>query len=390
MRIVVSTFVLLGHWPVSVRAISPVQLQLISASPEPVINQTQAAREGLYGGFEVGRVVLANGTYHAFTHELYKPPPAPGWGWIGIGHWRSKDGSSWTRMDPVRVPHWSPDNKTWLVYTSPMPFFDDSSNHWRLYHAMAPDDHVNDQMPGPDQRWDSQHVQLHVATASISGFEAIDNPATQWIEDNITLVALRGPSSLSISNPWQVPGGKWRVFFQESGLAVTVAESESLLGLYRPLPHVRGGLAGVQYVENPVVTKLRDGRYILVFDYLSAELHEGFSRKIGFLWSTDGASWNMNQLQVVSLAEPTDFFWTNIVRTPLGLIEELDGTLTLFYTGRQQNASATNGVWAECSETKQVWSKMVYHGCFMGMGVAHFRLTASGSGGPQDESPQLV
>ena len=87
-------------------------------------------------------------------------------------------------------------------------------------------------------------------------------------------------------------------------------------------------------VENPIVLRLKSGRFIAVFDTLSRPL------AIGYTVSEDGIGWS--QASYIELKR-TPNLWVGNIRTPLGLIEEPDGTFTCFYTGYGTNAYAGYG-----------------------------------------------
>ena len=76
-------------------------------------------------------------------------------------------------------------------------------------------------------------------------------------------------------------------------------------------------------VENPIVTRLKNGHYIAVFDSV------GPTDQIGYALSQDGVEWGKAKYLVLDRSR----LWTSDARTPLGLIPEGDRTFTLFYTG---------------------------------------------------------
>jgi hypothetical protein len=86
--------------------------------------------------------------------------------------------------------------------------------------------------------------------------------------------------------------------------------------------------------ENPIVLRLKSGRFIAVFDVLARPL------AIGYIVSEDGISWS--QASYIDIKR-TPNLWVNDPRTPLGLIEEPDGTFTCFYTGYGTQAYAGYG-----------------------------------------------
>jgi hypothetical protein len=105
-------------------------------------------------------------------------------------------------------------------------------------------------------------------------------------------------------------------------------------------------LSGVLGTENPVVTRLKSGRYVAVFDTLKNQPEKGYAADghlIGYADSVDGVHWSAaKQLDV----DCTKLWWVKDIRTPLGLVEEADGTFTLFYTAhRRPTAGESSKGW---------------------------------------------
>jgi hypothetical protein len=80
------------------------------------------------------------------------------------------------------------------------------------------------------------------------------------------------------------------------------------------------------FMENEIVSRLKDGRYMMVFDSFG-------DQEIGYSISDDGVHWNKEiRVKIQSpkklWAEPGD----HLTRTPLCAIEEEDGTFTVIYT----------------------------------------------------------
>ena len=74
-------------------------LQLTYSHPDPVLSKRTDPSEGIEFGFEGGRVVKINGTYHLFTSEMYK---APIWIKMRLGYWVSTDKINWKRAATIR------------------------------------------------------------------------------------------------------------------------------------------------------------------------------------------------------------------------------------------------------------------------------------------------
>ena len=65
-------------------------------------------------------------------------------------------------------------------------------------------------------------------------------------------------------------------------------------------------------------------------------------------WSADGIEWEKGHALVV---QPTAGSWAKDVRTPLGLVDEGDGRLTVFYTGFEQAPDWTRLLRGQGGET---------------------------------------
>jgi hypothetical protein len=82
------------------------------------------------------------------------------------------------------------------------------------------------------------------------------------------------------------------------------------------------------FIENPIVTALPDGTYVAVYD------NHG-EHSIGYAFSADGTTWTSGRSLIVQRDRGV---WACEIRTPLGLVEESDGSFTLFYTANQDVA----------------------------------------------------
>ncbi len=82
---------------------------------------------------------------------------------------------------------------------------------------------------------------------------------------------------------------------------------------------------GTNFSENPIVTELADGTLIAVMDSHGT----GF----GYSVSADGLNWSA--MKYVEVTDKLEQWWSEF-RTPLGLIEEEDGTFTLFFTAMKE------------------------------------------------------
>jgi hypothetical protein len=79
---------------------------------------------------------------------------------------------------------------------------------------------------------------------------------------------------------------------------------------------------------------------------------------IGYADSVDGVHWSAAKQLKVDCTK----LWVTNIRTPLGLVEEADGTFTLFYTGFQRPAEG---------ESSKGWNE------YRNVGLLKVRLTVN-------------
>ena len=294
---------------------SRVTLTLAEQRDTPVIRRGDPGTEQNKYGFEGGCVIKQNGVYHLFTSEMVGDPF---WVKMKLGHWTSSDRLKWTRRDTMYESSGDTTGKDpRAALWAPMPVWDPNQRLWNLfyvaYHAPTNWDGricraVSKTLDGP---WKDIGVVLE------------RGPASDWWEDK------QGTDSF-----FAFPaGGRWLGFYGSSDTKswwkVGLAEASTLAGPWRRLSKLNPvALSGDLGTENPVVTRLPSGRYVAVFDTIRTPY------AIGYADSSDGIHWpEARQLQL----EQRPALWVGDVRTVLGLIEEPDGTFTLFYTGYEKS-----------------------------------------------------
>ena len=322
------TFLLLAL--LSIQPAFPGTLQLVGQHPAPVITTKSPGAEGIKYGFEGGRVVKIGRTYHLFTSELAGDPV---WVRMRLGHWRSDDKLKWTRVSTVFESSGEFDGKDPRASLwSPLPVYDDTAQRWNLFYV------AYESQPNTATEFRmNQNGRIWRAVSTVAGMAGIGGPYR-----DIGIVLQPGPESdpwegLQGTNsffPYRV-GNEWYAFYGS-------AKTEKL-----PIEHWRVGLASAPliagpwrrrsdlnpspiekvFVENPIVTRLPDGRYLAVYDT------GGNPDAIGYSISDDGIRWPQGQALAI---QPAKGRWSKEIRTPLGLVDEGDGTYTVFYTGFEQ------------------------------------------------------
>lgn len=304
------------------------KLLVTYAHPTPVITVKSKGAEGIKYGFEGGRVVKVNGTYHLFTSELYQDPI---WVKMRFGYWASQDKVNWTRVNTVRESSGEytgkdPRASLW----SPMPVWDKDNNEWNLFYVAykaAPDT--------PERFLINHEGKIWRAVSKTKGLNGISGPyedkgiIMQPIPNAQSWEGLQGTDSFF---PWKV-GNTWYTLYGSAKTEIKPVEcwrvgfasAPGLAGPWKRIPEKSPANIEIVFIENPIVTPAPDGGWIVVYDHLK----EG---TIGWAYSNDGINWpEGSSLDIVSAQSD----WCKKVRTPMGLIDEGNGKLTLFYTGFQ-------------------------------------------------------
>ena len=306
----------------------------------PVLTIRSAGAEGNKYGFEGGRVVKLDGVYHLFTSEMIGDPH---WVRMKLAHWISRDRVHWQRVATLRTSSGDftghdPRAALW----SPIPIFDPKSDLWNLFYV------AYRAAPDTPHQWLTNHEgQVWRAVSVKPGLAGIGGPYR-----DVGVILRRGKDS----DPWEglqgtdsffpyFVGGSWYALYGS-------ARTESL-----PIAHWQVGLARASqlggpwtrcsdlnplrvepsFIENPIVTRLADGSFIAVYDN-----HRPNS--IGYSFSSDGIHWSRGLQLTVQTGEGV---WASEVRTPLGLIDEDDGSFTLFYSANERISDArtdANGI----------------------------------------------
>jgi hypothetical protein len=310
-------------------------LALVAQHPEPVLTTRSPGANGNKYGFEGGRVVKIGATYHLFTSEMIDDPI---WVRMRLAHWRSDDRLHWTRVSMLyessgEFEGRDPRASLW----SPMPVYDDFDGRWNLFYVAyraAPNTVKQFRMNHDGRIWR--------AVSTTPGRDGIDGPYRDIaivLEPGRKSEKWEGLQGTDSFFPYRA-ANQWVAFYGS-------ANTESL-----PVQHWRVGLASAPalagpwlrrrelnparieptFIENPIVTRLPGGRFVAVYDTMKS------SDAVGYTFSRDGLHWSAGRSLVV---QPLHGRWSPEVRTPLGLIDEEDGTYTLFYTGFEQQPDWT-------------------------------------------------
>lgn len=319
-------------------------------------------------GFEDGEVVKIGATFHLIITEFIENPldPPARFTRSNIAHWTSTDRVHWTRMGTLVASTGDRSGTETHGLCGGFPVFNPEMDQWNLFYGCTrsqPDDSPYPPLPGYSDYnpWlfqpgpdfiKNQHIYYEYSSRAFravsitKGFEGIGGPYS----DEQTIFTMdrkaqpwEGLWGVGSLDPYKA-GKEWLSFFtgnhSEGTLTgnpyngrgmVGLASAPTLSGPWTRLPE--GNPVGIDmWLENPVVTQLADRSYIAVYN--AANWEAGYSpplSEIGYTTSQDGIHWSRGRQLVVQPKGSGQ--WAVVVRTPLGLVPESDGSFTIFYTG---------------------------------------------------------
>jgi hypothetical protein len=305
-------------------AIPDIELEIVDFHEDPVLSKNNPGTEDIRHGFEGGRVIKHRGVYHLFTSEQSGDPK---WVKMRLGHWKSSDGINWERVSTLMESSgdYTGEDPRAAIW-SPMPVFNDEDSTWYMTYVAY--------MCKPDTReqfLNNFDGRIWQAKSKIRGYDGLGGPY-----EDIGIIMEPG----ALADDWEGlqgtdsffpfrSGNKWLAFmgsakteklpitFWGNGLALAPA----LTGPWIRLSARNPVDFGVNFTENPIVTRLDDGLFIAIMDSHG----EGF----GYSVSPDGIYWS--KLKTLNVTDKMTSWWFEF-RTPLSLIREDDGTYTVFFT----------------------------------------------------------
>jgi hypothetical protein len=306
-----------------------VELVVTNRFEAPVLTIKSGGAEGNKYGFEGGRVVKLNGTYHLFTSEMVGDPH---WVKMKLAHWTSEDRLHWRRVATLAESSGDFTGKDpRAALWSPLPVFDPADNRWNLFYV------AYQAAPDTTQRWLTNHEgRIWRAVSRTPGMDGIGGPYTdagvilQRGRDSDGWEGLQGTDSFF---PYLV-GQQWYALYGSAHTEklpislwqVGLAKAPGIAGPWARCTDQNPLTVEKRFIENPIVTKLEDGTYVAVYD-------TDAPNAIGYTFSADGVHWSAGQHLVVQEGQGV---WASEVRTPLGLIPGGKNSFTLFYTANEK------------------------------------------------------
>lgn len=343
---------------------------LVSQSPEPVVelHRTLGTADIAYG-FEGGKAVKDhNGTYWIFTAEMQREPINSA---MRVAIWRSVDNNpagKWVRHGTIAESNqtypmiyfsqqcnqpwceWKNASKTALSYYAvykcdpndllaspwaPVPVFDDGDDHWHVLFVSYQCDFTTLVRCGTGNIFGARSV--------VAGRDGIGGPYELSSRGPHGIVL--GPNATATGTRWGDAGrgerfvdqmgvfslGDGKGYAALTGMSFNVATAPSVRGPWKISPELNSlafSTASSHYNENAIVTQITSPENKTVFGAVfDAVVHESYG--FGFTYSGDGLHWGPQMGTAVEVP--------NGVRTPLGFLEEPDGTYTMFFTRRFPN-----------------------------------------------------
>jgi len=329
--------------------IGPV-FEIIDGSEQPVITEGDPGTESNRYGFEGGRVLKFNNEYHLFTTEMYGNPL---WTKTRLGYWVSQDGYTWERQSTLfeSTGDFTGEDPRAALW-SPMPTYDNVRGKWVLTYVA-----YNSRPNTKDGWYRNFNGKIWMAISETPGFGGLAGPYR-----DSSIILQPGPDS----NDWEGLMGtdsffpyplsdEWMAFYGSSPESVGLATSASLGGPWKRKTKINPVRRSI---ENPLVTRIGDGRFIALFDGC------GDTRKIGYLVSYDGVHWSKEIF--FELEEEINPWW-GLTRTPLGLIQESEDIFTVYFSAYNKDFYEIPNVWETNDDS-------VFDGFFASVGIFRLRI----------------
>lgn len=305
------------------------ELVVTKRSQGAVLTIKSSGAEGNKYGFEGGRVLKVNGTYHLFTSEMIGDPH---WVKMKLAHWVSQDRLHWKRLATLAESSGDFTGKDpRAALWSPLPVYNPTKNRWNLFYV------AYQAAPDTARLWLTNHEgRIWRAVSNTPGVDGIGGPYTdagvilQRDRDSDAWEGLQGTDSFF---PYKV-GEQWYALYGSAHTEklpialwqVGLAKAPELAGPWVRCTDRNPLNVEKRFIENPIVTKLEDGTYVAVYD-------TDEPNAIGYTLSPDGVHWSSGQHLLVQEGKGV---WATEVRTPLGLIPEGKNSFTLFYTANEK------------------------------------------------------
>jgi hypothetical protein len=323
------------------------RLEVLRTLPDPVIGKETTGAERIPGGFEGGNsvkvVIGGKSQYHFFAHSY----PTLGWARSQLDHWMSDDGRQFRHVGVMRADYEDKATGVKHIFTAPIPFFAEKEDRWYLSYGEFVAKIGGGWSPSAGTMW--------CAPSKEAGLAGVAGPYDFGKRYEYVPRQCLNKRPVSNSAPFQVKDGRWAVLVCPNGEAgkdsgrwpILLSFAPTPLGPFpaTPEPLVLPMIEPTGLTENPMPVKVKgpnSGRdyWVAVFDFLAPEVTSYVPKTVfGFSWSEDGIAWPKDHGQAVNvddgLPKGQKGWWRGAwaIRTPHQMLDEGDGTYTIFFTG---------------------------------------------------------
>jgi hypothetical protein len=317
----------------SLKSYSDVSLEVVNLHPEPIIKAGDPGTEDIKFGFEGGTSHKVNGRYYIFSTEVFDEPKTAA---VRLAIWESADGIKFEKQGVIAETNFDWNDSTYHMSPwSPMVVFDDSLNRWSVFFVGYR------RKPNATDIW-NMSGRIHRYDSKVPGVEGIKGPYIEgdWLNIDKKGDSWEGPAEIVSFYPYKV-GKTWYGFYGSNSAPsyinpqskpqseneakilfyVGLAKSSSLTGKWERCTKLNPVFMDPEFIENPIVTKVNDSLYLVVYDGAN-------KNAISYSWSKDGIHWQKEKL----IQLPDAPKWLNSMRTPLGLISEGNDEYSLYFT----------------------------------------------------------
>ena len=318
--------------PSSHPASATLSFELIEAPDAPVIGVDHPELGENRYGFEGGCVVKEAGVYHIFIAEMAGDPFLVR---MRIAHWSSPDARHWRRVGTLHETDGraTPGDNRFSLW-GPMVIFNDDEGRWNLFYVgYRPGVGAKEELHMDGQIWRAVST-----TPGRSGIGGPYHDVGIILQPDAHSQPWEGQQGTDSFYPWRV-GTKWYGFYGSHQYhpmgpwPVGLAEAPSLAGPWTRCTGLNPSPIEPVFVENPLVYQIGT-QFVAVYDNCApGDTYIPESRHVGCSVSDDGVHWPKGfDVPVQPPSGPAQ--WSEDIRTPLGLVDEGDGTFTMIYTGR--------------------------------------------------------
>lgn len=305
-------------------------LTMISEHQGPVIGNTHldVVASKNRSGFETGEIIKINGVYHMFVNEMFERTHRD----MRISYWTSEDAVNWKRKSTIveSIPGRTSSNPRSEVWVTGVDF-NEEENAWNIFYVAY---RCGDKAKGEIERTDYTG-RIWRAKSVILGKDGIAGPYADMdvvLEPDENSQPWEGQQAVASFNPYQVNDIWYSAYdghnhIPKGGWPTGLATAKKLSGPWTRMPETINPLNIVDvFMENAVITKMKNGSYLMVFDSYG-------DQEIGYSTSKDGVNWEKEtRIKIQSENNKWALDGDHYTRTPLCAIEENDGTFTVIYT----------------------------------------------------------